>query len=315
MEPSIQALGGEAPLRVLKRYFLATRPMFLAASVLPVLVGSSWGAVQAGAWQWWVVLLAVLDIALIHAGVNVLNDVFDNANGTDRANQTRIFPFTGGSRFIQNGVLSAEQMRTYALLLLGLGIVLGAIITLLKGPGVLVFGLLGLALGILYSLPPIALASRGLGELAVAFGFGVLPVTGAAWLQTGILLDTFTIILAVPISCWVANILIMNEVPDLQADVRAGKATLVVRFGLPGARWLYRGLSLIAIGASVSLAWWGPLAHWGVIPVILLGLLAVNAASQIVADDGTAHSSRLPIQKTLTIHAVGCVWLILWPWF
>jgi 1,4-dihydroxy-2-naphthoate octaprenyltransferase len=35
--------------------------------------------------------------------VNVVNDYYDHLNGTDAANVERIFPFTGGSRFIQNG--------------------------------------------------------------------------------------------------------------------------------------------------------------------------------------------------------------------
>jgi 1,4-dihydroxy-2-naphthoate octaprenyltransferase len=45
---------------------------------------------------------------LTHAAVNVINDVADHHNGTDAANTARLFPFTGGSRFIQNGVLSVS---------------------------------------------------------------------------------------------------------------------------------------------------------------------------------------------------------------
>jgi 1,4-dihydroxy-2-naphthoate octaprenyltransferase len=313
MEPTTQALAGNAPARVAKRYFLATRPMFLTASVLPVLVGSSWGALEAGQWQWWVTLLAVLDIALVHAAVNVLNDVYDDANGTDRLNQSRIFPFTGGSRFIQNGVLSAVQMRQYAVLLLVGAVVLGALLMLIKGPGVLVFGLLGIALGILYSAPPVALASRGLGEIAVALGFGVLPVLGASWLQTG-LLDYRAVLLAIPVSCWVANILLMNEVPDAEADARAGKATLVVRLGRSGSRWLYAALSLLSLGSALALWMVSALSIWGFIPMVLLTIIALWATVEIPRIE-TGPGQLLPaIQKTLTIHALGCVWLMLWPW-
>lgn len=312
MEPSIQALAGESPTRVLKRYFLATRPMFLTASVLPVLVGSSWGAMHAGMLQWWVMLLAVMDIALVHAAVNVLNDVYDDANGTDRENPSRIFPFTGGSRFIQNGVLSAEQMRRFAWLLLAGAVILGALITIIKGPGVLVFGLLGLALGILYSAPPIALVSRGLGELAVALGFGMLPVSGAVWLQTGHV-GLAALLLAVPVSCWVANILIMNEVPDREADAKAGKATLVVRFGPNTTRALYSALSVIALLAAAALAMQSSAPWWGLIPLALLTVLAIGAAGHITKGGGN-DTLVAAIQKTLMVHAVGCIWLIVWPW-
>ena len=45
---------------------------------------------------------------------------------------------------------------------------------------VVVFGVAGIVLGVLYSLGPVKLASLGLGEIAVTLGFGVIPVTGAA---------------------------------------------------------------------------------------------------------------------------------------
>jgi len=34
----------------------------------------------------------------------------------------------------------------------------------------------------------------------------------------------------VPVSAWAAAILVINEVPDMAADRRAGKRTLVVRW-------------------------------------------------------------------------------------
>lgn len=55
----------------------------------------------------------LLGALLIHAGVNVLNDYYDALNGTDAINQQRIYPFTGGSRFIQNGVLGPEQTAAH----------------------------------------------------------------------------------------------------------------------------------------------------------------------------------------------------------
>lgn len=313
MEPSLQTLAGDAPLHVLKRYFLAVRPMFLTASVLPVLVGSSWGAIHAGEWQWGVMFLAIVNVALVHASVNVLNDVYDELNGTDRLNQSRVFPFTGGSRFIQNGVLTVNQMKRYALLLLVVATMLGMILVLLKGPAILLFGLFGVALGFLYSAPPVALASRGLGELAVALGFGVLPVLGAVWLQTGTL-DLSALLLSIPISCWVANILIMNEIPDAQADARSGKATLAVRFGLATLRGLFRVLALLSVVAAAMLAMSPEISNWGMIPLLLLFLLALRATGYITSHEPDQKQLKPAIQQTLTIHALGCIWLVVWPW-
>ena len=97
LEPSREALGGAGLPRTARRLILAIRPMFLTASILPVLLGTAWGVHVGGRFQPVLFVLALLATALVHAGVNVLNDVYDDACGTDRVNEARVFPFTGGS--------------------------------------------------------------------------------------------------------------------------------------------------------------------------------------------------------------------------
>lgn len=100
-EPSLAALPNPA-----QRYFLATRPAFLTVTLFAALIG------LAGAWHSGISLspasavITVLFALVAHAGINVLNDYYDDLNGTDPQNTERVFPFTGGSRFIQNGVLT-----------------------------------------------------------------------------------------------------------------------------------------------------------------------------------------------------------------
>ena len=72
--------------------------------------------------------------------------------------------------------------------------------------------LAGIALGTLYSMPPVQLSAHGFGEAAVALAFGTLPIAGAAWLQSGIV-DTDALLASVSISLWVAASLLINEVP------------------------------------------------------------------------------------------------------
>ena len=86
------------------------RPKFFPASVLPVLAGSAWGFMVAGQFDLSAFVLALLATVCVHAGANVLNDVGDDAGGTDRQNEDRIYPYTGGTRFIQAGIMSANGM-------------------------------------------------------------------------------------------------------------------------------------------------------------------------------------------------------------
>ena len=310
MEPTSKALSGPSPQQVIKRYLLAVRPMFLTASVLPVLLGTAWGIHVAGSADWSAFVLAVLSIALVHAGINVLNDVYDDLNGTDRINDERIFPYTGGSRFIQNEILNVRQMRRWSYLLLTTAGVTGAILFFNKGPMILAFGLAGIALGTLYSMPPLQLSARGLGELAVGLGFGLLPVVGAAWLQSG-RFEWGAVVLAIPVSAWVANILLANELPDIQADARVGKRTLAVRLGYSGVAIVYGLLTLIALIATIMAVLYASLSPWILaLPLALCGLgLYVSLG---IARTRQARVLKPLIEMTLTIHAAGTLWLAAW---
>lgn len=308
-EPSAVALGGTAPLRIARRLFLATRPAFFTASILPVLLGSAWGYGSAGAFDASAFALALLATVFVHAATNVLNDVYDELSGNDAPNAGRIHPYTGGSRFIQNGVMTAAEMRHWGTVLLVLGVFAGAVLVYLKGTAVVGFGLIGMLLGILYSAPPIRLSARGWGEVAVGVGFGPLPVVGAAWLQTGqISLDAA--LLSLPVGIWIANVLLINEVPDADADAASGCRTVAVRLGAAGTRRLYLAGQAIAAASAVGLSLAGLLPVWGGLAVALSFVPAWKAAQSIVAPPSERDRLQGGIEATLFIHAAGSLLLL-----
>ncbi len=167
-EPSPDVYHGRTLSNRLWTWIAATRPAFLSASVLPVLVAGALAHSEIQiARSAPLLALCVMAIVLIHAGANVLNDGCDNLNGCDAANTGRIHPFTGGSRFIQNGVLTgADSFRLGGALLLA-GSAVGLCVVALTGPALLVVGIIGVVLSITYTAPP-CLVCRGLGDLVVA---------------------------------------------------------------------------------------------------------------------------------------------------
>jgi 1,4-dihydroxy-2-naphthoate octaprenyltransferase len=306
--PSTQEFVGDSPAQVLKRLFNAMRPKFFPASVLPVLAGSAWGFMVAGRFDLFVFILALLATVCVHASANVLNDVGDDAGGTDRRNDDRIYPYTGGSRFIQTGIMTASGMARLGISLIGIAAIAGLVLLLSKGTMVLWFGVAGLLLAVLYSLGPVRLASTGLGELSVGIAFGVLPVTGAAWLQSGSLgLDVF--LFSIPVSVWVTAILLINEVPDIAADGATGKRTLPVRVGLGGTSVIYLLLHATGVAALAWLALRGGLPAWTVIVPGLLLVLAWQAARAIRTGIADRPAMTRAIEMTLGIHTIGSVWL------
>lgn len=285
--------------------FLATRPMFFPASLVPVAVGTAWGLHGGGGGLGLgPLVLALGGMACLHAGANVINDVGDELNGCDRLNQDRIPPFTGGSRFIQDGRLSLRAMALWGVVLLLAGGCLGGALTSAKGPTVLVLGLLGGGLALAYSLPPVSLASRGLGEAAVAVGFG-LPVAASAWLQSGVF-DLFGLLAAGVVGSWTAAILICNEVPDITADEAAGKRTLVVRMGIKSAPSLYLAVQAVASALMLALGWLSEMPPWASVPPLLTMVAALAAAPLMMGGRGGQLAA---IRITLAIHLLGGIWL------
>jgi 1,4-dihydroxy-2-naphthoate octaprenyltransferase len=285
------------------------RPKFFPASVLPVLAGTAWGFHVAGQFDWVVFLLALVATMCVHGSANVINDVGDDAGGTDRQNEDRIYPYTGGSRFIQSGILSSRTMARWGISLLAIAAIAGMVLLLLKGAMVLWFGLAGVLLTVLYSVGPVRLSSLGLGELAVGVGLGVLPVVGAAWLQSGVI-NADAVLFSLPISAWVTAILLINEVPDVDADAATGKRTLPVRFGLTGAAVLYALLHLFAVAMIVLLALREGLPLAAPVVAVLLLPIAFKAARAIRTGVTDRSAMTAAIESTLGIHTIGSIWLV-----
>jgi 1,4-dihydroxy-2-naphthoate octaprenyltransferase len=307
VEPSAQRVAGRSFAQTAKRLFHATRPKFFPASALSVVIGTAWGVQATGGFSASVFALALLATVCVHAASNVLNDVGDDSGGTDRQNNDRIYPYTGGSQFIQKGIMSAPEMARLGISLLTVAAIAGLILIILKGPLVLYFGLVGVALAVLYSLGPARLSSLGVGETAVAIGFGIVPVVGAAWLQ-GAPLDSTLLIVSLPASIWVAMILLANEVPDIAADGATGKRTLPVRLGLTATALIY---VISHVGAAMAIAW---LAYTGALPLLAplvpAGLLVLAFRGGIAIKKGVEdrNSMTRAIEGTLAIHTAGSLW-------
>ncbi|MFA6920551.1 MAG: prenyltransferase [Gallionella sp.] len=261
----------------LARYFAATRPAFLSASLLACLIGLADVWHDGVGFDAMAASLTLLAALLAHAGVNVLNDYYDAQNGTDAQNTERIFPFTGGSRFIQNGVLSEIQTRNFGFGLLLTVMPAGLWLMANSGFQLLYVGLAGLFIGWAYSAPPLRLNSRGLGELCVAAGFLLITVGADFVLRRGF--SDAPLIAGLSYALLVTNLLYINQFPDRAADTAAGKLHWVARLPVRQAR---RGYVLIAVSAY----------GWLFLSV-LQGWLPVTAALAFLALPLSVKAARL----------------------
>jgi len=255
--------------------FRATRLPFLTATIVPVLIGIAIAATD-GAFDLATAILTIAGAAFVQLGLNVANDVFDARQGADDANVTPT-QFSGGSRVIQYGLVSLRQMATLATLFYVLAGGIGLLLLWLRGsPALLVIGIVGFIVSLGYTAPPLKLVYRGLGEIAVALGFGPLMLLGAYVVQTQGALAWGPVVASIPIALLVALILYVNEIPDRRGDALAGKRTLPVRFS---RETVIRGYDAAAIGAYAATVL-GTIA--GILPLpALLVLLTIPMARRV----------------------------------
>jgi 1,4-dihydroxy-2-naphthoate octaprenyltransferase len=251
----------------------ATRLPFLTAALVPVLLGIAIAA-KDGLFDPLAALLTLIGASSIHLGLNVANDVFDVT--ADEANVTPT-QFSGGSRVIQYGLVSRERMARISLAFYLLAAAIGLLLLLLHpSPALLIIGVVGMLVSFGYTAPPIRLVYRGLGEIAVALGFGPLMLLGAYVVQTGGAISAEAVVLSIPVAILVALILYVNEIPDRRGDAQAGKRTLPVRLDRETVINVY----LVAALAAFVVVAGGVVA--GILPIpSLLALLALPLVPRI----------------------------------
>jgi 1,4-dihydroxy-2-naphthoate polyprenyltransferase len=235
-----------APVAAARAWLRALRLHFYSATVVLYAVG----AFAAVPWQRFdgaAFAVGLLAILALEAATVFVNELIDWP--TDARN--RLFgPFNGGSRVLVEYRLTPAALTRGALI--ALAIATASIAALVAVTGSVVplvpFALLGVAaLG--YTLPPLALCYRTLGELDVALTHGLGLVLCGFVFQSGALLDPRPWLLAVPIGIAMVPAITLAGIPDRRADRTVGKRTIAVRFG-----------SGAACAVAVMAAWLAALA-------------------------------------------------------
>jgi 1,4-dihydroxy-2-naphthoate octaprenyltransferase len=247
-------------------------PKITLASAASLFLGAAAAAADGPlAWGW--LAATVAGIFFVEVAKNASGEVFDFDSGTDQAVAPEDrSPFSGGKRVIVDGLLTRRQTWTVAAVAYALSAGTGALIVLAREPRVLGLAASGVACAWFYHAPPLKLAYRGLGELAVAACYGPLIAAGVYLVQRGEV-SAAVVLTAIPLGLAIGAFLWINEFPDYTADRAAGKRTLVVRLGRARASRAFAGL-IAAVFLSLLL-----LPLLGVPSTVLLGLSAVVPAA------------------------------------
>jgi len=283
---------------------------FLLPGAAPVFVGSALGYAIAGSFHPIPAILALFAMVAFNAGANMVNDYFDHLSGNDWLNKN-FSPFSGGSGYIQKGIVSSRAMLLAGIISLSIGAALGLVIVFLtKSVFILILGIIGVIGGFFWTAPPVRWCYRCVGEPYIFTMFGLLPVYGAYYLQTNTI-DFIPFFPAVIIGILIAMVAEINSFPDLQADAAVNKRTLVVRYGVPAGVWVYRisilATYVLALMAMFIYRWmfWPSLFFFFTLPIAVVAIKFANEKE--LTTPGLYRANKI----TIVLHSAAALMLTL----
>lgn len=231
----------------LKTWISAFRLRTLPLSISGAIVGSSY-AYFLGFFDILIFVLIVLTTLSFQILSNLANDYGDGIKGTD--NNSRIGP----ERALQSGAISPKQMKNAIIVNAILSTIL-ALLLIYVAFGVsqlfsslifIVLGALSIYAAIAYTVGKSAYGYRALGDLMVFLFFGWLSVMGTYFLFAKDL-NSMLLIPASAIGCLSAAVLNLNNMRDLETDLKSNKITLAGYLGKKSSKIYHFALILSAI--------------------------------------------------------------------
>lgn len=223
----------------IQAWLALSRPPFHTVGVLPFMLGTLLANRIHGVFNLQILLLGTVGVILIMLSAYYGGEYWDFVEDTLVAKGEKS-KFAGGSGVLQKGILPRQVALTASIASLSLALVVGIVLQFVykTGPLTLFFGVVGLVAGFFYSARPIRWVRTGFGELLIGFCYGWLPLAASCYLQTG-QLPMLIHWMAVPIGLTILNVILLNEYPDYDADLSAGKKNLLVRLGKRRGAYIY----------------------------------------------------------------------------
>ncbi len=273
----------------------AMRLRTLPVSVAGVVAGCAMAA-GAGRLNVAVAAICLAFAVLAQIASNFANEYFDYKAGFDGPGRD------GPRRGVSEGDISPRAMRAATLITLAVACALGCLLILYGGWWLLGAGAV-IALGAMaYSAGPYPLSRHCLGEVAVVFFFGIVPVNLTYYVQAlGFTREVAQV--SVAFGLMGAMVLLCNNYRDMVSDRAPGKHTLVTVFGRGVAGALYA-----AMGAGAALL----LAGFGAVAVLPAVLGAVAGGVMIVRRRRLTGAECTPLLGiTSMVMLVASVWLFI----
>ncbi|RLD24534.1 MAG: 1,4-dihydroxy-2-naphthoate octaprenyltransferase [Bacteroidetes bacterium] len=201
-----------------------------------------------------VLIWAGLTTVFLQILSNLANDYGDSVNGADSEHRV------GPTRAVQSGIISAAEMKVGIIIFILLSFVSGIrLLSETVGLGTklfywfLGFGVLSIVAAYTYTAGKRPYGYAGLGDIMVLIFFGILGVGGSYFLYA-LQIEYKIILPAISMGALATGVLNINNIRDIDSDIKAGKNTIPVRFGQKNAttyHWLLIIVATITAGAYI----------------------------------------------------------------
>ena len=207
----------------IKYWIYAARPKTLIASIAPIMPVSIL-CIKNNVFNLPILIIIIFSALCIQIMTNFINDLYDYKRGADT------FDRVGPERMLQMGYLTSKQMKKGIAVVFALALLSGAYLVDRGGYPILLIGLSGFLFAYLYTATKISIAYNGLGEIFVFLYFGIISSLGTYYLFT---LQYSKNALLIGSIAGALNILLLvvNNLRDYEADMKAKKNTLIVLMG------------------------------------------------------------------------------------
>ncbi|NBQ93432.1 MAG: 1,4-dihydroxy-2-naphthoate polyprenyltransferase [Micrococcales bacterium] len=230
----------------MKIWIKGARLRTLPLAVAPVIMGAG-TANMVGRSNLPMVFLALAVALFLQIGVNFANDYSDGIRGTDK---NRVGPqrLTGG------GLAKPKAVRNAAFICFALAAVAGLVITVLTQQWwFIAVGLVCIVAAWFYTGGKRPYGYAGLGEVVVFIFFGLVATIGTDYIQV-LDLNIFAIAAGCIAGCFATAVLLINNIRDIETDIKSNKKTLAARIGRVPALVIF-DLLLLAPFAIVTPIW------------------------------------------------------------
>ncbi len=151
-------------------------------------------------------------LLIFEVGVNIVAEIADRSEGVFVTQREGWLPT--GPYLIEETGISNEKMERYAALSFAVSGLIGLYLAFVTGfVVILLTGVAGLALTLIYAAPPLMLGLRGLGEPVPFLAFGPLPGFALYFLATGAI-SAEAVLLMLPTAFWITAVRFAHHLPD-----------------------------------------------------------------------------------------------------